>query len=269
MPRVYWFSNLITSGYPLLDVRIIKKIMNTEFGTRLKQARQHARLTQKQLATLVGVSQGTLSELEKIGYGSAYSYQIAMHCGVEPIWLTEGVGEMISSLNSTIKAAEKLYSPYAADHVHTAQQPRADYNVTPIDLQARIPVISWVQAGAFCDMADANYENDAEEWINSPTKAGGRVFALKVRGLSMHNPAGKPSFSEGDIIYCDPDRQAEHKSLVICRLDDQKEATFKRLLIEGDSKMLEALNPSWPERIIKINGNATICGVVFGRYDSF
>ena len=243
--------------------------MSTEFGARLKQARKHAGLTQMELAKLVGVSQGTISELEKIGYGSAYAYQIAINCDVFPRWLTEGAGPMTGSTEQMVKVAELLYSPYASDAHHFVQQTRADYNVTPVAFLAKIPVLSWVQAGEFCEEHEPYPEGAVEDWVNSPVKAGSRAFALKVRGQSMYNPTGKPSFSEGDIIFCDPDRNAQHKSLVICRLDDQKEATFKRLLIEGDTKMLEALNPSWPERIIKINGNATICGVVFGRYDGF
>lgn len=166
-------------------------------------------------------------------------------------------------------AIAKLYSGLASDVHHFVQQSRAEYNVVPVAFLAKIPVLSWVQAGEFSEEHDPYPEGAVEDWVNSPVKAGSRAFALKVRGQSMYNPTGKPSFSEGDIIFCDPDRNAQHKSLVICRLDDQKEATFKRLLIEGDTKMLEALNPSWPERIIRINGNATICGVVFGRYDGF
>lgn len=41
------------------------------------------------------------------------------------------------------------------------------------------------------------------------------------------------------------------------------------LLLVGDIHMIEALNPSWPERIIRISGNAMICGVIIGRFDSF
>ena len=85
----------------------------------------------------------------------------------------------------------------------------------------------------------------------------------------MSNPGGKPSFEEGDIIFVDPDREPAHRSLVIVRLDDQNEATFKRLIVDGDSKFLEALNPSWPDRIIKVNGNATFCGVVIARMESY
>lgn len=82
----------------------------------------------------------------------------------------------------------------------------------------------------------------------------------------MENPGGKYSYSDGDVIYIDPDRQSENGSRVVVRLDDEKEATFKQLVIEGDRRYLRALNPSWPEKIIEINGNATICGVVIGKW---
>ena len=89
----------------------------------------------------------------------------------------------------------------------------------------------------------------------------------EIEGL--HNPSSDQSFKDGDIIFVDPDKAPINKSLVICRLDDSKQTTFKRLLIDGDSKMLEALNPSWPERIIRVNGNATICGVIIGKYEVY
>ena len=38
--------------------------------------------------------------------------------------------------------------------------------------------------------------------------------------------------------------------------------TFKQLIIEEGHRYLKALNPDWPHRIIEVNSNATICGVV-------
>ena len=35
-----------------------------------------------------------------------------------------------------------------------------------------------------------------------------------------------------------------------------------QLIIEGGRKYLKALNPDWPDRIIEIDENAKICGVV-------
>ena len=57
--------------------------------------------------------------------------------------------------------------------------------------------------------------------------------------------------------------------MVVAKLEDEQQATFKQLIIEGDQKFLKPLNPAWPEPILKINGNATICGVVIGKYEVF
>lgn len=131
---------------------------------------------------------------------------------------------------------------------------------------ADVPIISWVTAGAWSEVADPYEPGVAEEWIPCPKRHGPRAFALRIRGISMENPGGKHSYSDGDVIFCDPDRQADNGSRVVVRLDDDKEATFKQLVIEGERRYLRALNPSWPEKIIEVKGEATICGVVIGKW---
>lgn len=143
------------------------------------------------------------------------------------------------------------------------QMPHAQANTEPgPDIVGRVPLISWVQAGAWCEIIDNFAPGDAEEWIPCPVSHSEHTFVLRVRGESMFNPYGRPSFMDGDLIFVDPERPAQHGSLVVVRLDDDKEATFKKLVIEGERKYLKALNPAWPEPMMEINGNATICGVV-------
>ncbi|WP_390342330.1 LexA family protein [Variovorax boronicumulans] len=132
-----------------------------------------------------------------------------------------------------------------------------------------VPLISWVQAGQWSQIVDNFQPGDAEEWLPCPMRHGPRTYVLTVRGSSMHNPGSDLSFKDGDRIFVDPDREAQHRSLVIVRLDDMQEATFKQLLVEGQERMLLALNPSWPDRIIRINGRASLCGVVIGRVETF
>lgn len=101
--------------------------------------------------------------------------------------------------------------------------------------------------------------------VHSPNDS--HIFYLcKYFYHSMNNPGGRPSYSDGDIIFVDPSREAKHGDRVIVRLDDQAEATFKQLLIEDGRKLLKALNPEWAPRYIPINGNATVCGVVIGKW---
>lgn len=129
-------------------------------------------------------------------------------------------------------------------------------------LHGMVPLISWVQAGNWCEAIDTLPVGDAEEWLLCPRKHGPSTFALRVRGVSM-----EPKYRDGAIIYVDPDRSADHLSNVVARLDDEAEVTFKQLIIEGDKKFLRPLNPDWPgPKLIEFNGNATICGVVIGQY---
>ena len=132
-----------------------------------------------------------------------------------------------------------------------------------------VPVVSWVQAGAWCGTLDGIRPGDAESWLPCPIRHSPNTYALVVRGVSMFDPTGAHSFKDGDTIFVDPDRDADHRSLVIARLEDEHESTFKQLIIEGGQRMLQALNPSWPNRIIPINGHCSICGVVIGKVESF
>ncbi|CAL8476437.1 S24 family peptidase [Caballeronia sp. S22] len=138
-----------------------------------------------------------------------------------------------------------------------------DRNVEPgPEIRGRLPLISWVQAGAWESVVDNFAVGDAEEWLLSPIPTSKNAYYLRVRGVSMYNPAGEPSFNENDLVLVEPQSHAESGALVIVRLDDSAEATFKQLIVEDGKKYLRALNPEWPNRIIQVNGNATVCGVV-------
>lgn len=147
---------------------------------------------------------------------------------------------------------------------HGVREPSGIYNTEPgPDIQGRLPLISWVQAGAWSEIIDNFSPGEADEWLACPVSHSPATFVLRVRGESMVNPYGRHSFQDGDLIFVDPERPALHGSLVVVRLDDNVEATFKQLVVEGDQKFLKALNPDWPgPKLIPINGNATMCGVV-------
>lgn len=131
------------------------------------------------------------------------------------------------------------------------------------------PLISWVQAGAWEEIVDNFAPGDAEQWIEAPVKVSKNSYWLRVVGESMLDPTGKRSFKDGDLVLVEPNAYAENGSLVVVRLDDESEATFKQLIVEGGRRFLKALNPNWPNRIFEVNGNATICGVVKAKTEVF
>lgn len=64
----------------------------TDFGKRLREARDIAGLTQEQAAKGIGISQSTLSELENLHSGSSHVVAFAKLYGVDPFWLALGDG---------------------------------------------------------------------------------------------------------------------------------------------------------------------------------
>lgn len=69
-----------------------------KFSERLITAREHAKISQEQLAHEVGVSQGAISKIERgEADGSKYVVKIAMVCGVRPEWLSEDDGCMLDT----------------------------------------------------------------------------------------------------------------------------------------------------------------------------
>lgn len=146
---------------------------------------------------------------------------------------------------------------------HNRQFSELDSNTEPgPDVRGRVPLISWIQAGDWCEAVNSFAPGDAEMWLPCPKTFGANAFALRVRGISM-----EPRYQSGDIIFVDPDVQPEHGKNIVVRLDDETEATFKQLVVEGSQKYLKALNPDFPgPRFLPINGNATIVGVVIGKW---
>ena len=211
---------------------------------------QDSGCTPTDLAKAAGVSPPSVSDWingKTLSLKSSSAIRAARFLQVELLWLTEGVGPMR-------KGAVSVRSDPPRGHLA---------NVEPgPPIRGQVPLISWVQAGTWCGIVDNFAPGDAEEWLPCPRKFGPHTFALRVRGLSM-----EPRYQAGDIIFVDPDARADHGKHVVVRLDDEQEATFKQLVVEGGQRFLRALNPEWPgPKIIPIDGTATICGVVIGKW---
>lgn len=212
-----------------------------EIGKRIAEARVAKGMNQSELARALGVTPQAVQKWEAGGAPKgARLREVAQALGTTVEYLLTG----------SITVARKI-------------GPATDANVEPgPDLRGNVPLISWVQAGNWETVIDNFAPGDAEDWLPCPRKFGAHAFALRVRGVSM-----EPRYQDGDIIFVDPDAQAEHGKNIVVRLDDEHEATFKQLVMEGGQKFLRALNPDWPgPKLIPINGNATICGVVIGKW---
>lgn len=126
----------------------------------------------------------------------------------------------------------------------------------------KYPEISWVQAGMWTEIADNFVPADAADWHYCPFDLGERGFVLRVKGLSMTAPPeGRHSFPEGMLLFIHPEAEATPGKFVVVRRNGN-EATFKRLALVDGELFLEALNPNWPNRYIRVAKDDVICGVV-------
>lgn len=122
----------------------------------------------------------------------------------------------------------------------------------------RYPVLSSVQAGSWSEACEPYTLKDIDIWLESDAHIQGEAFWLKVEGDSMTAPVGL-SVPEGTFVLFDTGREPVNGSLVIAKLSDSNEATFKKLIVDGGQKYLKGLNPAWP--LVPVNGNCKIIGV--------
>ena len=132
------------------------------------------------------------------------------------------------------------------------------------DIKRRVPLISWVQAGSFASVIDNLHPGEAENWELTTAPIHKHTYALRVRGDSMTNPLGEPTFPDGQVIIVEPDAIDSPDKLVgsfiIVRRNGDDEATFKQLVRDGSRYLLKPLNPQY--QILELGARDEICGVV-------
>lgn len=217
-----------------------------------RRERGERHLTKTELWKAAGVSSGAATQWFTGPGGMALEtcMKVAPILHVDPFWLYDGSKPM-----EPAKPPSQPYDGFSTDF-------RYGHNTIPIPVGAPVPLISWVQAGHWCEAADMAQLGNAEKWLFCPVKHSSSTFALHVRGVSM-----EPKYRDGAIIYVDPERNTDHLSNVIVRIEGQSEVTFKQLVIEGNKRFVRPLNPDWPgPKLIRIHSDAVIFGVVIGQF---
>ncbi len=113
-------------------------------------------------------------------------------------------------------------------------------NIIPAAVgEHRIPLLSYVQAGVFCDPRQ-NYTFEEMEYLLTDLDLSERAFALQIKDDSM-----QPDFKEGDRIIVDCKVSPRPGDFVVAKNGD-KETTFKKyrlLRIDDDGQEVFELVP--------------------------
>jgi len=212
----------------------------TNLGKRLRTRRKELKYTQGDIAKSVGVSVATVSLWEKDENSPKGNnlMKLSVFLDCRPDWL------LIGAKYPTLGLTDNLS------------------NGPPV--KQMIPVISWVQAGEFCE-SDVLEPYEVEEWMPCPQNCSIRTYGLRVKGDSMTSPhIGERTYPAEIIIFVDPDREVLPGVRVIAKSPDSNEATFKTYVEDDGVKYLKPINPQY--KMKEITPGMVICGVVIGSY---
>lgn len=184
-----------------------------KLGDRVKSRRIELGLTQAELAELAGTTQQGIVSIESGRTKRPRNIlEIAKALQTDVVWLMEGGSfQTLAQINTR-----------------------------------KIPLISYVQAGALCaenpiEALDGNFE-----YVMTDMDWSEYTFALRIEGDSM-----EPDFKAGDIIVVDPEVEPTPGEFVVASNGDH-EATFKKYRPIGigmngiDSFELIPLNSDYP-----------------------
>lgn len=215
-----------------------------ELKDRLKQARKHAQITQAQLAERAGIAQASISEIERgLSKTSGHLVKLATICGVSPVWLSEGIGEMLATGESNVEPGPPILSATRRIEIVGTAQLGPDGYWVGLDLGD-----GWVES----------YSRDED------------AYALRLKGDSM-----SPAIRNGWVAVCEPNhRLVPGEYVMVTTMDDQ--SMVKELLFENEEGVsLMSVNAAYGERrtiawsdISKIHyvGNILAPSKVLGRY---
>ncbi|ASU16456.1 LexA family protein [Actinobacillus pleuropneumoniae] len=192
--------------------------IRVDFAKRLDIACKQKGLPEKgrgtQLASVCKVTPKAVSKWlnAETMPSTANIYLLAKFLAVTPEWLTYGIGNVIPAAIGTTK----------------------------------VPLISYVQAGAWTGIDDFRETCGDYEYILTDLDVSGDAFALKIEGDSM-----EPEFIAGDIVIIDP-KVEPHAGEFVAAINGDYEATFKKYrpledLDEYGRQHFELvpLNPDW------------------------
>ncbi|WP_447775226.1 LexA family protein [Pseudomonas chlororaphis] len=198
--------------------------------------------------------------------------EIAAACGVKPSAVTQWISGETKSIKPENLYALADITGFEAEWLGVGRGPERKPSESNVSMATqpsrsfRYPVISWVAAGAWAEAVEPYPAGISDTYEFSEYDSKGPAFWLKVKGDSMTAPAGQ-SITEGTLILVDTEVEVSPGKLVVAKLPDSNEATFKKLVSDGGRLFLKPLNPGYP--IEPVDENCRIVGVVVQALQKF
>ena len=202
-------------------------------GNRIRNLRKEKKLTQKDLAKILGITDAAIVHWEK-------------DVNIPKL---EHLNIMAPTLNTTI------------DYIMYGKSETSDNVKDYRPVTRMLPVLTYIQCGNMTNVRSIQ-PHEIEKWLPGPPEAGKNSFYLICQGIS-----NAPEFNDGDFICIDPDWDLESVQtgeMIVVFQDD--EATFKALVREFNKIYLKALNENFQPNIIPLKENALYRGKYVGKF---
>jgi SOS-response transcriptional repressor LexA len=208
------------------------------YWDRLKPEMDANGMDLTRFADAMGISYQAVRKVRDGGsFGKDNNLKAARLFGLNSDWLASGKGPKKASDVGNVEAARQS--------------------------AGKVPVINWVQAGAWQDIADTFQPEDAERHLPIFRAHSDQTYALRVRGDSMTSPYGR-SYPEGCYVIVDPAKRSPmNGDRIIAITPGSKEATFKVYKDEDGRRWLAPLNPTHPT----IQEPFEVLGTVIGKWE--
>ena len=212
-------------------------------GSRLKQARDAAGLTQRALAEIVGIRQQAVQRIES-GEARATSHivPLAKALNITPEWLAlgEGSATAVTVTPTTTKTfmVHEPVKPYHVERVFFA------------------PLLSWNEVSMVSKLPFQAISNERCSFaVSAPTHK--KYFVLRIEDDSM-----SPQFEPSDCIIVDPTVKPSVGSMVV--VSYKKSMLLRWYKKEKNKLVLKADNKKYPT--IPVDNEISILGTVSVRY---
>ncbi len=200
-------------------------------GANIKAHRKSKRLTQSQLAPMVGLDTGNISRIEN---------------GLQSVPL-ERLEKFAAALDTDIRTLLDTDDAGALpDGSGVTTIPRQSRSV----FRGQTPLLDASQLEGFAWERLPELAKESTPWPTTSTPLSRRSFAMTVTDDTMTSPdRNAHSFPEGTVVVITDERPASGDYVFVCL--DPGTPLFRRLTIDADEHIIRPLNPTYRERTVR------------------
>lgn len=203
-----------------------------EFGKRVRQLREAARMQKKELARLSDISDSYVTRIENEGAVPQDEIVVRIARALD---CNEAELVMLALRDKAPPETRAYYRPEQISDFLAGVMPGAK------DLKGEnlIPVLNAAACGQFIEANDLDMPAGIADYYHPMPTKDPNAFFVKAKGDSMIG--GR--IDDGDLLLVEPNRRAENGDIVLARVNG--EVTVKRYYKRERQIILQPMNPAY------------------------